>query len=354
MFHIVLDTNIIRSENLFKGITTEILGHLVTQNKAVVYMSIVSQREFITAMELERDQLLNGFKKLRRNLFTEVNMAAVDCIKSSVEALKTSTTSDIGHIFSNWIKTLKVQTLDIADDHGKRVIKSYFEGDAPFKEVKRREDFPDAFIYESVVDLSKKVMQLYFISNDATFNNSFRSTPNIKVFRKLTDFLKGEETKDLVASFTIKREMPRIREFLKCNEELLYKRFRERIEDELRGFPINVNPEYSFGGEGWIDAIEDIDGLEWDIGESEYIMENMISIQFRAKAKATVALAVIPTYAPDNRGCIGYDDDEFPISGSGVLKLILKNQDPLDFTSNFEPRKQIVDIEFKMEDWDLC
>lgn len=67
-----------------------------------------------------------------------------------------------------WIKEARVIVIPIRGHHGNQVIAAYFDGSAPFKKAKNRDDFPDAFIWQALVDLAtNETRDIQFISNDA-------------------------------------------------------------------------------------------------------------------------------------------------------------------------------------------
>lgn len=51
---------------------------------------------------------------------------------------------------SELLDLLGANILEVQEHHGAIVIKSYFKGGAPFKKVKNKEDFPDAFILDII------------------------------------------------------------------------------------------------------------------------------------------------------------------------------------------------------------
>jgi hypothetical protein len=71
------------------------------------------------------------------------------------------------------------------------VIEAYFAGAPPFREVKRREDFPDAFVYAALADLaSRSAVPVAFVSADERLADACRrGLPGVSVYKSLDDLI---------------------------------------------------------------------------------------------------------------------------------------------------------------------
>jgi hypothetical protein len=76
--------------------------------------------------------------------------------------------------------------------HGSRVIEAYFAGGPPFKEPKRRDDFPDAFLWQAVHDLAEAHRPLYVVSADKTLLNAARGIEGVVAHDSLEEFITSE------------------------------------------------------------------------------------------------------------------------------------------------------------------
>jgi hypothetical protein len=69
-----------------------------------------------------------------------------------------------------WISECNVLVLPVRSHHADQVIAAYFQGSAPFKRAKNRDDFPDAFIWQALIDLAAdEARDIQFVSNDSAF-----------------------------------------------------------------------------------------------------------------------------------------------------------------------------------------
>ena len=79
-------------------------------------------------------------------------------------------TAELKERMQVWTKNANVAVLPIQGDHGSKVVEAYFTGAAPFKKVKSREDFPDGFVWQALMDLAADAERdIQFVCNDAAF-----------------------------------------------------------------------------------------------------------------------------------------------------------------------------------------
>ena len=94
-------------------------------------------------------------------------------------------------LFERIVHQMQAQVIEIAPDHGMRVVESYFAGSSPFKHNKSRDDFPDAFIYAAAVDLVQQAdITLHCIGADGTLRTALSSVPSVIVYKDVWAFLR--------------------------------------------------------------------------------------------------------------------------------------------------------------------
>ncbi len=132
---------------------------------------------------------------------------------------------------SELLTAMNAEILPIVHTHTQLVISSYFAGHPPFKTIKSREDFPDAFIFACAIDLSKKLKtHLFYISADKKLNDAISKNKNITIFKDITEFVQSE---------IIKKEVSRIEEERHWQEILIKIRpllpnMAEKIKETLK------------------------------------------------------------------------------------------------------------------------
>ena len=87
--------------------------------------------------------------------------------------------------FQHWMETAQAERLPLRPEHTEKVFTAYFEGTPPFDRPKNREHFPDAFIYNCVMDLVAQGGEVWFLADDEQLRESLRKTKQVRAYRKL-------------------------------------------------------------------------------------------------------------------------------------------------------------------------
>jgi hypothetical protein len=126
-----------------------------------------------------------------KNCTKAINELLIQCQKE-INKLKSEIMPFIDDDFRKWLENIKGEINPIKDHHGKRVAEAYFEGKPPFKRPKNRDDFPDAFIWETIIDLLGTVDVLHVISNDSGMINACKNIDGILLYESLDAFIKSD------------------------------------------------------------------------------------------------------------------------------------------------------------------
>ncbi len=104
---------------------------------------------------------------------------------------------------AQWCQLFHAQLHPIAPHHGSNVIDAYFKAERPFKEpqvvledkrkrpvVQRgKKEFPDAFIWQTVLDLVQDYKRVHFISNNTKdFDIACKNPPQVTLYCHRSDF----------------------------------------------------------------------------------------------------------------------------------------------------------------------
>jgi hypothetical protein len=91
-------------------------------------------------------------------------------------ALKKKVHDLVEEEFAMWMKHYGVTLERCSDPHLPEIVDGYFTGAPPFKQAKNRNDFPDAFIWHTVLDLKSQFTDLRFVVNDGGYGESREET----------------------------------------------------------------------------------------------------------------------------------------------------------------------------------
>ncbi|HMP71489.1 MAG TPA: PIN domain-containing protein [Pirellulaceae bacterium] len=190
MVHVFLDTTVLRQGQTLGGATFSRLKDHAMAGRIKIHLSEISWQEFITAKQQQVDaawdDIRRGLRKIKDlihgnrviQILQNTEVANADSDKSSVKAAA-----------EYWISQANAVVHGIHDRHARRVFEKYFAGSRPFKAIKRRDDIPDAFILEAVVDACRDFSPLHFISSDNHLIESLNGIDGIRTYSRLDDFL---------------------------------------------------------------------------------------------------------------------------------------------------------------------
>lgn len=116
------------------------------------------------------------YKKIRKDIEKQKKR-----VQASVESVWEEFITDTGAILYPFDPKTSVNVFD-----------SYFTGNAPFRELKARADIPDAFIFETLIQIAKE-NKLHFICEDKGLRGSAGSIKNVSVYVSFDDFFKSTE-----------------------------------------------------------------------------------------------------------------------------------------------------------------
>jgi len=195
--HVVVDTTALRSDPLRRSAAWKLLARLSQSDKVQIYLSDITRREFITHREDEFDSATAEVRKASEKLIDLVPWhESMDEIRASIGEIE-SRRKQVGHSFDAWLDDTKFNVLPVDDNHTSKVIDAYFNGYPPFPHKKSRKDFPDAFIYQSVVDLKGVLDELHVVTNDNNLGSKLGELTGIVIHESVEKFIKHESVSPL-------------------------------------------------------------------------------------------------------------------------------------------------------------
>lgn len=193
MYNIVLDTNILHQEGLHSN-DMSILKNLVDAKLVCVHIPSIIAQEFITkritsvkeenikiikaleAIEKEGRRINTVLYDERQNFIDQIGMVN----ESIEERAKIS--------FETWVKDFKVNIIHPQQESFSQVFNDYFSGEGVFRQVKARDDIPDAFINICIESLIESVGRLIVIIKDERLKKHLDKNTEIKTLTGLREF----------------------------------------------------------------------------------------------------------------------------------------------------------------------
>ena len=290
---VILDAEVLRRDPTQKG-PFRALAQLAKREQIELYIPEFAVREFL---ESEGDKvresadklaqavrgfqvfaLPDGWKVDLKDLLAELN-EAVDLAKRNY--------SDS---FMEWCQKRKISIELIDPTCASEVVNDYFEGRHFFKNRRSRKDFPDGFIWASILKICREPGPIAFVTGDDFFRSGASDQlPNLRCFASVESLLEQSDLGEILKIGILDSQLERITEL--CQDALP---FRPSIEDEIaraiRGrrvsifFPVESVP--------FIESVEKIEAILLGRRPTTYYGDGFVLLPFSACASCTLKVEV--------------------------------------------------------------
>ena len=230
------------------------------------------------------------------------------------------------------LNDMSADVLPVKENHGIRVLNDYFIGKPPFKNIKSREDFPDAFIYQCVKDfVENDNHSIHCIVKDNNLGSSLVALKHVIVHKTIYDFIKSKELEEITKKLEDELRWEKVYATLKPTLQSLYDDIKDILEAHL---PDEVSYKYvshyeipSDNNDALINGIYERNDLEINWNEADNIGPGFISIPFTLTCDSDLEFPVYHSnaYTVPKGVHVSYRDHEedtfFDASGNVILKI---------------------------------
>lgn len=171
-------------------------GHVQCIVPHVVEQEIISQA--VTHQSSGLAALHASFKKLKKYNLPPADYAALSQALAALKVNEGVVLQSPAAEFQAWCEDIQAVRADLRAEHARNILNGYFSGTAPFKSVKSRKDFPDAFIYEVVKDYCGEA--LYVICDDAALRKACAKLKNVTALQNIDHFIALSNVKALIVA----------------------------------------------------------------------------------------------------------------------------------------------------------
>lgn len=204
MKHLVIDSSIYRKDMSREKPGFSLLKRLARQELVRLHIPEVVKREVVSQIEdfhyTRLGKVTSALDKAPRFLLDEKETGLLDSAQDGVSELADKIPDRATDEFQNWVEEVRANVHSVSSVHGKRVIQSYFSGAPPFAEAKSRKDFPDAFIFESLVDLCSGHEKIHFVVADTGLRNAADGLERVTVHDSIKHFVDTSGLKKILAN----------------------------------------------------------------------------------------------------------------------------------------------------------
>jgi rRNA-processing protein FCF1 len=185
--NVMLDTNILHSEGLMSVSMQRLLRLVKSGDLKIIIPEIVAD-EFKSKKKDESTADLNQFDASISNLVRKGVVPRNDHTLSKSRDYIAKLISEIDSNFDKWIVDNEIEIYQISNTSIEAVFNNYFNGVGAFGSKKKREDIPDAVIYDGILRLSERE-PLEFVAKDGTLNKAVSDLPNVRCYSTLNELL---------------------------------------------------------------------------------------------------------------------------------------------------------------------
>jgi hypothetical protein len=344
--HVVLDSSILRQDPRRKSASFDALEELCDKGLAKMHLPEVVCKEMQTYLAAEQQQALheitNALGRFGRRDIPVQGKEGIDAASVVLEKYKEAILNQPQASFDEWCKGIGAKIRKVNSDHGEKVMKAYFNGEPPFKKVKSRGDFPDAFIHESIRDLAQEVGKVHAVIGDKNLGRACQGISGVKVYETLEDFITSPECHALLRDQAFEKEIPVVLEILAERKDKLEGAIEFDIVDALAGKTIEDDNIPSDDHTAYIHSVGSLTQLEFEFDEAVYIGAGIVNISFNCVVEVQASYYI-------------YKSDLYMLPESRIRRISASEYDNrhyYDAEETLEVRVQgVISIEFDLAEF---
>lgn len=316
---VVLDTNTLRADPTLTSGGFEALARFAEEGYVDVILPRVVVSEFFALPSAKLEALANlrkTLKDLRKQTPDKLHESIgnfEDTMRAEFDLMDKSAQTAL----EAWIKRTGATIEESKPEHTSRVLDKYFGGVPPFRHVKSRDDFPDAFIYECIADLAKDG-EILTVGRDKGLSGALATTKNVVVYPSLKELLESDEFDDLRTEVETEN-VDRAIEALRSDKDLFQYIIDNGVVGALGGTFIDdpsTAVDHEPAEELYLETVGRV--VEWEVGDDvDYLGEGIISVDFTATVEVSVDTSTGNEYLDDIYGASA----ERRVEVSGALSV---------------------------------
>jgi len=200
MLTVLFDTNILHQEGLYSTRIQRFQRLLKASEGKLIIPEIVieeyrSKRIFLAEKEISK--IKKSLDWLQRKGFVKGDNYHHSFLSYTLYETLEECVKNISIEIDTWIKEKDVDVYKISNSCIDTLFKNYFSGHGAFREKKKREDIPDAIIYDAIVNVAKD-KKLYVIVNDIGLQKAIDNIVNVEWVASLEEFLNLRDIKEKI------------------------------------------------------------------------------------------------------------------------------------------------------------
>lgn len=277
MLKVIVDTNILISNFQERKIAYKTFARAIEADKIKFILPKIVKEEYISHKEPEYmedfQNIIRATSSLQRKDLSSSVLDDLEALNNFTSEKKGQIKEDIRTHFENKFDKLNVDIIGNKAEDVDKVFNNYFTNGPAFSGVKSHKNFPDAFIYQSIVNYSDSTEEeINVIVNDGNLSKALNKIDNIKTWKNLKSFI----TTKFDQLFTDITNEHKVKEIIKNLDDVEHKRYltsiiNSQIVDILAGEEVKLD---YFAGQytnGNISMVEEISKINFFFEDIEYM-----------------------------------------------------------------------------------
>ncbi len=350
MLNIIIDTSIYRQNPDRNNAGFTAIERLCEQGIARLHLPFFVEKEFIThrVSELSKKsaEALKAVRSVPRGRLSPEDVQRLQDVTTTLREIKSHIEQAVTEEFQQWIARLGVERHEIKPGHGRRVADAYFGGHLPFRTVKNRNDFPDAFIWETIRDLTENAhVNVCVIVADGGLFSCCEANVALKVFASFDDFFASEGVKNAIADEFFRNRFDEIITALSTQEKDIISEIQGDEEEGLIGKEITHRFIPSDHNDAVINSVGKPENYAFDFKQASYFGNGIIVIPFSFNVDVNAEFYIFKSdyycMSEEKQGEISVSDwndhyfeaeDVFSLTVDGHIAVRMTLSDPLNTT----------------------
>lgn len=296
MIHVVADTTAYRADPRREKAAFRALSRLAQAGQLTLHIPEIVRRE---AVSQQREQYSKDVEALRTALHNlgrrPLTDTLADYLRASMERLA-SLSAELAAFaesdFAAWEISVSAVPHPIGDSHGAQVIEAYFAGTPPFRGPKRREDFPDAFLWQTIRDLATSYDPLYVVSADKALLTAARCVSGVVPFESPEALVASEPFQAILRTFFASTNFKALVALLPEHLDLVASNIANDLVDELAGRTVRSDQILDDNEEATVSMVGEPADLDLDVTAAIDHGNGLVVVPFSLRTECLLDYAI--------------------------------------------------------------
>jgi hypothetical protein len=296
MIHLVIDTTVLRNDPARKKAAFRSLKRLAEAGEITLHVPHIVAEEFLSQQE---EQYLSGLSEIKTSVvkFKKKHIPnelrrQLDNTEQQINRMKEELAVFARADFDLWITAISGEIHYISESHGKKVMDAYFSGSAPFHEKKRREDIPDAFIWQVILDLVDSLGKVYVVSGDGAIKTAAKGLTGISCFSNLDEFIASDTCQTPLRNNQAKSNFQRTVSIASQILDRIKSTIESEVVDILDGKTVTSQQIPDDNNEATITSIGNPEDIDILLCEVEYYGDGLFVVPVAFYSECLVSYAI--------------------------------------------------------------